>query len=70
MKRSTLKRLKSIARQAGNDAILELTGAQDIAYKRFLIAQENCTSKYWTVYDTKLASLIADAEKAENNEKH
>jgi hypothetical protein len=65
MKRSKRKRLESIARQAGYDALPKLTAAQDRAYKIFLIAREDCARTYRVVYEEKLASLIAEAEKAE-----
>ena len=68
MKRSTLKRLKSIARQAGYDALPKLTAAQDRAYKIFLIAREDCARTYRVVYEDKLASLMADAKKKEDKD--
>ena len=62
MKRSKRKRLEGLARQAALTSGVELAHAKDVAYKRFLIAEEECKRNYYNVYRATLEDLMAQGD--------
>ncbi len=67
MKRSKRKRLERLAQEAALTSGVELVHAQDIAYARFLIAEENCMRNYYDVYRVTLDDLLSQGEKNEDD---